>query len=707
MLFNLNEKVNETKHEEKMKKITEAKASKKPILTMEEAWTKIRGMKNSEADRVKLKEVFQAMQDGTIGREIGNENKSFSKAEALRLYRVLQDSQREQKLEEMVTNTPANYILVTTSKQGFEMVKDLYNEPIIAVDSETTGVQVYKDKLVGVSFTAPTLDKHWYIPLWHDELVLGVTEKSLLENCIMKVLSMNNEKVFHNAIFDLHIFRNHGFTVNGKVHDTMIRQHILNENEMSYALKNVVSKYFPNMPSDTFAELFGKDCKFNTVPLKYARYYACKDTHITWLLYQFQQKHLEHQPKLLNYYTEVEQPLIRVVERMEAEGFYVDMDEVARQEKYLTTRLEELEINLKKELGDINFKSPIQLMGALSKYTGETIISTASKELKQFNHYSIIKDLIEFKDLTKQLTGFVRQIPTMIQPDGKLHGSFSQMGTVTGRFSSRNPNLQQQSKPARNMFRVDENSLIVGADFSGQELRMLAHLTQDPFLLDIYHTGKDFYSMIASKVFKLPIEQCGNDTKPRKQAKVVVLGLIYGMATPTLASNLGIEKKEAEQIVEDFFANFTFVKSWMDANIKFCKKSGFVEMMDGRKRRLPDIKTKDWGTYGRAERQCKANAIIQGSSSVQTKRVMIELDKWCLEQQKLGRDIALNSTIHDELLIRVPKDVTEVELKQIESIMINTLPLSVPSKTDIELGNCWGKMVGIKEVFPQWEVQNG
>jgi DNA polymerase-1 len=202
--------------------------------------------------------------------------------------------------------------------------------------------------------------------------------------------------------------------------------------------------------------------------------------------------------------------------------------------------------------------------------------------------------------------------------------------------------------------------------------------------------------MVASRVFNLPIEECGNDTEPRRKSKVVVLGLLYGMATPTLAQNLGIEVKEAEQIVEDFFANFTKVKEWMDKNVEHCKKNGFVEMMFGRKRRLPDMKLEsnrdNFWIIARAERQAKANAVIQGSSAIQTKLVMVAIDAYCTKKRSEGRNFGLLATIHDELLIRAPKDVTQQELSEINDIMVNTVPLKVPSKSDFEIGQCWGKM---------------
>jgi len=240
-----------------------------------------------------------------------------------------------------------------------------------------------------------------------------------------------------------------------------------------------------------------------------------------------------------------------------------------------------------------------------------------------------------------------------------------------------------------------------------QELILLAHFTKDPFLINVYKNKQDFYTMVASKMFNKDVSECGDGTVYRTRAKTIVLSLLYGKATFTLAKDLGIDKEEAELLVEEFFNNFTNVKQWMDNNLKFCKENGYVEMLYGRKRRLPNITSSDWKLYGRAERQGKANAIIQGSASIQTKLVMIALDKWCNTYSNSTRKFALISSIHDEVLVKVPKDVTFAEMRRLEDIMINTLPLDVPSKTDIELSNNWGKLKNIKNIFPEWRVTNG
>lgn len=656
--------------------------------------------KNSEADRQKLKAVYEAIKDGKLSKGI-DDMKKFTKAHALRLYQVYHQQQRLEILEEMVRETPDKYILALDVFTIGNMLETLSKEKIIAVDTETTGLNKYgKDKVVGVSFTAPVADLHWYIPLRHDEDNAPL-EKALYY--INRVLQLPNEKVFHNAVFDLHQFKNEGITVKGVIHDTQAMMAILNENEPSFRLKDLVPKYL-KIKADTFDSLFGRT-PFNEVALKYARYYACKDTHVTWLLFDFLLEHLKRQEGLYNYYMKVEQPLINVVFEMEREGFYIDFDEVERQKRVLYPALEETKKLLIQELGDINFNSPSQLLPALQKVVSSKLEGTGKDELRPYKHHPVVKLLQKYKDDTKHLTGFVETIDRFIQPDGKLHGSFKPNGARTGRFSSSEPNLQQQPYEARKMYRVDPDSLILGLDFSAQEPRMLTHYTQEPILIENYRNGRDLYATLASEFYGKPYESCyknpdGSDTKERKEFKVVVLAIMYGMGGGSLGSALGITTKQAEDMIETFYKKFPKVAQFVKQNTLEACKQGYVEMkIEGvvRKRRLPFFRGRNpkfvYDTFS-------TNAKIQGTSAIQTKLCMIEGDKLCKRLSTPNRTFAILACVHDELLFRVPKDVTREEVAMFEAIMTDTVRLNnIPSATDGELGNCWGDMTPIKTWF--------
>ena len=689
----------ERKYKEVAKKSKQRKSKAVP-LSMDEAWKKIGAMKNSDSDRRKLREVYEAMANGRIEREV--HDKTFTKAEAMRLYTKLAESTRQEKLQLMVDSAPSNFLLVTKLTHFNHMLRNVEKASLIGLDTETTGINPYSDTIVGLSISIKEVGLHWYVPIAHDE---HKADQDVLHSLTSMLAQYNREIVFHNATFDLHILRENGYPLNGGaiVHDTMVMMHLLNENEPSYRLKDLATKYL-KAPSDNFDELFGKDCKFNTVPLDLALAYACKDTKLTLELFLFCKKYLK-EVGVWQYYIDVEQPLIRVVERMEAEGFVVDLEQVETTSKETEARINELATQIQTTLGEveeINLNSPLQLKQALLNI-GIKVGGTSAKELKKRSDKPVVEALLEYKKLIKFKTGFVDKIPELIQSNGKIHGSFNSMGTVTGRFSARNPNYQQQPQSARKLYKVDDESLIISMDFSGQEVRLLAHLTDDPFLKSIYANKQDFYTNVASKIFDKPVEECGDGSKYRKQAKVVVLALLYGMANKTLAESLGISKSDADKIVEDFFNNFTKVRSFMDDNLEHARANGYVEMVYGRKRRLPQINSRDWYEKSRAERMAQANAIIQGSSAIQTKITMIALDKYCRDKQREGRNFGLLATIHDELLIRVPKDVIKQEVKELEYIMCNSFPMSVETVTDIAISNgSWGDMVSVEEVFPDY-----
>ncbi|MDQ0976588.1 DNA polymerase-1, partial [Neobacillus niacini] len=610
MELNLNLTLDENGEEVKKKQARVKEAERKKALkeyqpTMKEIWftgydthtgkrkVGIFQAKNSDADKQKLKDVYEAIEQGELTNGV-DDLKKFSKAHALRLYQLLVQKRRTFILENMVKNTPDNYILAMDVMTIGNMLEVLEKEPIIAVDTETTGLNRYgRDKIVGVSFTAPQADKHWYIPLRHDEANAPLEKAKYY---IQRVLKLANDKIFHNATFDLHQFMTEGMKVKGKIHDTQVMMAVLNENELSYRLKELVPKYL-KIASDTFDSLFGKT-PFNEVELKYARYYACKDTHVTWLLYDFLITHLKKQQGLYNYYMQVEQPLIKVVFEMEREGFYIDKDEVERQKVLLRPQLEQTKKDLIDVLGDINFNSPAQLLPALQRTVSTKLQGTGKNDLKPHKLHPVIQLLQKYKDDYKQLTGFVETIDNFIQPDGKLHGSFKQNGARTGRFSSSEPNLQQQPYEARKMFRVHEDSLILGLDFSAQEPRMLAHYTQEPILIENYKAGRDLYATLASEFYGKPYEECyktpdGADTKERKTFKVVVLAIMYGMGGGSLGASLGITKKKADEMIDTFYEKFPKVALFITANtIEACSK-GFVEMKLGdfsRKRRLPFLR---------------------------------------------------------------------------------------------------------------------
>jgi DNA polymerase I len=665
-----------------------------------DAWARIFASKLTDNDREKLLEVKEAMEAGEIDRLPSDrfyksgKPKKFTKAEALRMWRRLQDEKREERLAEMVRKTPKNYHLIQTVGGMESLIDELKDEEMIAVDTETTGVDVYADDIVGVSLTLPKADRHVYIPVAHQ------TEgQQLPRDYVLRCLRpfIENErigKVLHNANFDIQMFMRYGIRLRGLRWDTMIAMHLLNENEPSFKLKDLATKYLKE-PSDTYAVLFGK-ASFDTVPLDIALVYAAKDTDITWRLYQFQLHHLQKRPKLLKIYEKVENPLIDVVVDMERTGFLLDKEYAAELDEILSKEIEKLTDQLRHHFGDINFNSPAQLTEVLYKRLSldkhlppgaekKTDVDTL-KKLKP--HHPGIKVLLEYRDKNKLLTTYVRALPEQIKPDGRIHGSFLQASTVTGRFSSREPNLQNQPGYVRRLFIAPEGKLLLTGDFSQQEPRLLAHFSKEDILVEAYRAGKDLYTTAAAELFGLPESECGDGSKYRKMMKVAMLAVMYGTGPKTLATQLGITEKEAEDFIRQFYDKYKKVAAWIERSRAFARKYGYVEMLGGRKRRLPDIRSKDKWKRLRAERQC-TNAIIQGSAALQTKMTMIKLDELC---KKKG-DWELALTVHDELGVYVPENITPEEVREFESVMLNTVRLIVPNKTDLEAQKRWSVSV--------------
>lgn len=690
-------------------RVIKAKQKKAQVTeTMEEAWQRIFAMKNSDADFERLKEVHGYMQEGKIGRDPNAKGK-FSKAEALRLWKAVQEGLRGERLKELVANTPKNYSLITDLRMLYEVTVALEKEEIIALDTETTGLDYFgEDSTVGISITLPKHDWNVYIPYGHT-----TGEKQLPKKTVLKLLKPHLEygklkKVLHNAKFDIHMLYQDGIDLQGLVWDTMVAMQLLNENEPSMQLKVLATKYLKE-PADTFSALFGKTM-FYEVPLDIALAYAGKDTELTWKLYQFQLKHLQKMPNVLRYYNEIENRIIGVSVEMERTGFVIDPNTAESLQKRLSSELADIEAKLRAEFGDVNFNSPAQLSKLLfdelklhKHLPPNQKLSTDVRTLKQLaKHNEGCALLLDYRERTKLLGTYVEALPKQVKRDGRIHGSFNQSGTVTGRFSSNNPNLQNQPKYARKLFVAPEGMVIIGGDFSQQEPRLLAHFSGEQALIDAYNNGQDLYSTMASTLWGLPLEECGDGSKWRKMMKFGVLSVMYGTGAKTLAGQLGITEAEAQQFIDDFYATFKEVARWIEANKEYARKYGFVWMIgEYRKRRLPQAKKSadKWEQF-RAERQA-TNAIIQGSASIQTKLTMIKLQEWCENKRANGREFYLVATIHDEILIYAPIDVTREEVNEFRDIMVNSFTLKVPNKTDIEIQTRWGEGLSVEEWFAQ------
>ncbi|AFQ14634.1 DNA polymerase [Bacillus thuringiensis] len=729
---------------EKIKKVKKAKE----ILPMELAWKNIFQMKNSKADLEKLETVKKYMEEGKLGRE--TYEKTFTKAEALRLYKSIQDIERQNRLDELEANCPDNYIMIT--QENFSLIDRVnalaLGESRIGYDTETTGVDVYEDRIVGFCIYFPIADESYYIPIRHIDKETGeripeqLSEELVLER-IGLVLESVHVKIAHHAGFDIHMSKNDGLPISGVWHDTMIRMHMLNENEPSFKLKDLATKWLKK-PSDKYDELFGKG-GFEGTPLKYARYYGCNDPKITVELFDFQEMCFERDAstkKIKENYLGMEQPLITVINDMERLGFIINRENSEKQRVSLEAEIRILEKELRDVFGqEINFSSPDQLKKALyrdlnmHRHLGTkkwSSYSTDKKTLKKLSIYEpIIKTLLTWRKKYKLWKDFIVKLPELQKEvTGRWHSNFFQRGTVTGRFSSKNFNAQQIEPNARQMFEAPEGMLILGADFSGQENRILGHICQDRVMIDGWNRGIDFYSLVGSMTFNVPYEECLDGSVWRSIAKVIVLAVTYGISPIELGIMIinstddpkaqGLNEKAykkyatsvGNKAIKDFLRRFSAIEPWMKRTQQKALRDGYVETLFGNKRRLPLPKVVKWNevetpfdalpdwkrdsVIGSIHRRA-VNAVIQGGAAEQTKLVMIEFDKWCKHKRAQGREFYLLCPVHDELLFYVPEDITQAEHDMIEKIMTQTVTLvNVEVKTDIAIGKNWKDMIPFK-----------
>ncbi len=697
-----------TQAKEAVKKVSAKKSAS--IETIEEAWARIFGMKNSDADRRKLDEVKIAMESGIIGREPDSISKRFSKAEALRLHKVLAERQKAELLQCMVDEMPANYRLVLTEQDFETMVEKAAQEELVVFDIESTGTDIWSDKIVGHVISTTSDDVHYYVPVGHNDERAQLDYDYVLEGLRPIYEDESIKKIAHNAKYDLQMLERAGVKLGGLYWDTIEAMKLLNENEMSYALKPLVSKYL-RIDSLGYAELFGKGTGFGEIDLDTAVAYAAKDGDITYKLYKFQRHHLAQHGNILEYFQTVEMPLLPIVSEMEMNGYVIDREFAREYGEQLRKEAAASHAIVVKNLGDINLNSPAQLKKAIENLIGQPIENTdADKTLKPLaKKYPVIAALINYKSLNTTLSRYIDALPVLIRKEtGKLHADFYQNGTVTGRFSSKNPNLQNQSPQARKMFIAPEGYYIVNADFSAQEVRIIASLSKEEVLLRAFAEGKDAYASLASEFFGKPYEDCyknadGSDTEERKKMKVVLLMSMYGASKYGLAQALDITPDEASKFLADFFKKYRNIDRFIKETQAFANKNGFVWIGDKqRKRRLPDARgnVRQYSPErNRAMRQ-GPNARVQGEAALQTKITMIRLSELCKR-----KGWSLYFTIHDEIGLICGEDLNEQDLRELDEVMTKSYLLDgVNNATDIEIQRRWSDSITAEDYLNGGEV---
>lgn len=606
--------------------------------------------------------------------------------------------------EEPATSSETHYETILTQKQLDNWLDRLKKAELFAFDTETTSLNYLQARIVGMSF-AIKAGEAAYLPLAHDypgapdQLDFDATLaliKPLLED--PKAL-----KVGQNLKYDRHILLNHGIDLQGIAHDTMLQSYVLDSTATRHDMDSLAEKYL-GRSTIHFEDIAGKGKKqltFNEIGLEEASPYACEDADITLQLHHILWPRVQAIPSLETVYRELEMPLLPVLNTLERNGVHIDIFMLQQQSDQLALDIDRLEKEAHASAGTkFNLGSPKQLQEILydqqqlpvRKKTPKGQPSTAENVLQELadDGYELPQIIMNYRSLSKLKSTYTDKLPQQVnQQTGRVHTSYHQAVTATGRLSSSDPNLQnipirtETGRKIREAFVADKGAKILAADYSQIELRIMAHLSGDKSLLTAFAEGEDIHRHTASEIFGVEAEQVTGDQ--RRSAKAINFGLIYGMSAHGLSKQLGIERHQAAKYMDTYFERYPGVRNYMDNTREQAKKDGYVETIFGRRLYLPEINSSNGLRRQYAERTA-INAPMQGSAADIIKRAMISIHDWLLEADT---GIRMIMQVHDELVFEVPEDQLDLAKTEIEQFMIKAAELAVPLEVGIGVGGNW------------------
>jgi len=616
---------------------------------------------------------------------------------------ALKNSEPNSEASVIIENKPeTDYQIILTKKDFEEWLERLNRASLFSFDTETTSLDYIDAEIVGVSF-AIKANEAAYVPVAHDyeeapaqldrDWVLAQL-KPLLEDEMRK-------KVGQNLKYDMSVLANYGIKLKGIEFDTMLESYVLDSVATRHNMDALALKYL-DQETIHFEDVAGKGVKqktFNQVELETAGPYAAEDADITLRLHEeiwAQLNKLEAQKKI---FQEIEIPLVSVLSSIERNGVLVDADLLNRQSVELTEKLDSIQERSFEVAGEtFNLNSPKQIQNIfyeklelpVLKKTPKGQPSTAEAVLQELaEEYELPRLILEHRGLSKLKSTYTDRLPEQInKKTGRVHTSYQQAVAATGRLSSTNPNLQNipirsaEGRRIRQAFVAPDNCVIVAADYSQIELRIMAHLSSDKSLLSAFKDGKDIHKATAAEIFDIPLGEV--ETEQRRRAKAINFGLIYGMSAFGLARQLDIERGEAQTYMNQYFERYPGVKTYMEETREHAREQGYVETLFGRRLYLPEINAKNAMRRQYAERTA-INAPMQGSAADIIKMAMIKTQKWLTTSQ----DIKMIMQVHDELVFEVPKEQLEIAKLNIRENMEAAATLNVPLIVDIGVGDNW------------------
>jgi DNA polymerase-1 len=600
--------------------------------------------------------------------------------------------------------TEPDYETVLTAARLDQWLQRLQQAGTFAFDTETTSLDYMAARIVGVSF-AVTAGEAAYVPLAHD--YPGAPDQLDREQVLEKLrpLLENKDiyKIGHNIKYDRNVLENHDITLSGIRFDSMLESYVLDSTATRHNMDAVALKYLGHT-NIKFEEVAGKgvnQLSFNQVPLETAAPYAAEDADITLQLHAAMWPKLSAQPALEKIYNEIEMPLVTVLSDMERAGVVIDTDMLAQQSAELAKRISELEQAAHSEAGQpFNLGSPKQIqellydklkLPVLAK-TPKGAPSTAESVLQELaQDYPLPRLILEYRSFSKLKSTYTDKLPQQVCPEtGRVHTSYHQAVAATGRLSSSDPNLQnipvrtEEGRRIRQAFVARPGYLLLAADYSQIELRIMAHLSSDEGLLQAFSAGEDVHRATAAEVFGVVPEAVTSEQ--RRSAKAINFGLIYGMSAFGLAKQLGIARGAAQEYIDLYFARYPGVYAYMETTREQAREQGYVETVFGRRLYLPDIKARNGQRRAGAERTA-INAPMQGTAADIIKRAMIDLHAWLATDT--GLDMTMIMQVHDELVFEVAESDIDAARAPIMAHMNGAADLKVPLLVDIGVGVNW------------------
>ena len=661
----------------------------------------VESFKRTEPNTMELKQILEELEFRSIAKDIFGEAKvEKPKPIQASLFDNEQFAQPFQQVSlKTILDVKKEYMLVDSIDGVNKLAEKLLGCKEFCFDTETTGLEHHTSELVGLSFSIKP-SEGWYVPI-------PPSRDKAIE--ILSILSPafeneNIDKVGQNMKFDLLMLKSYGIEVRGKLNDTMIAHYLL-EPDMRHNL-NILSENYLGYKPIEIEELIGKkgprQLNMRSINPERIVDYATEDADIALQLKSILFEKLNSE-NLVNLYYTLEEPLIQVLSEMEYAGVRIEPASLKGLEQELNEELLKLDEEIKSMAGvpDLNISSPKQLGEVLfermkiatgAKKTKTKQYSTSEEELAKYrDKHPIIDKILDFRSVKKLLSTYVEVLPTLInKKTGRIHASFNQAVASTGRLSSNNPNLQnipireERGREIRKAFvPKDSEHLLLSADYSQIELRLMAHMSKDEGMLEAFQNGEDIHAATASKIFRVPLADVTREQ--RSKAKTANFGMIYGISAFGLSQRLEISRTEAKELIDGYFDTYRGVKEYMDFCAKQAREKGYVETIFGRKRYLPDINSGNAMVRGLAERNA-INAPIQGSAADIIKAAMIGIHQKIKAQNLRSRMII---QVHDELVF----DVYKPELDEVKSLvkksMENAVKLSVPLEVDMGVGTNW------------------